>query len=64
MPPTFTIAMGELASTPDAKARNRCRRFLFDEIPISTIGKHRARSTPETGRQGRRPWHLQRAQAV
>jgi hypothetical protein len=26
-PPTFATAMEELASTPDAKARNRCAAF-------------------------------------
>jgi hypothetical protein len=31
------------------------RRFLIDEMTVSTIGKHHARSTPETGRHGRRP---------
>jgi hypothetical protein len=27
LPPTFATAMEELASTPDAKARNRCAAF-------------------------------------
>src|SRR5271169_1565077 len=37
------------------------RRFLIDEMTTSTNGKRCARSTPESRRHGRRPWHLQRA---
>jgi len=36
-------------------------RFLIDEMPVSTNGNRGARSTPESRRHGRRPWHLQRA---
>jgi len=38
-------------------------RFLIDEMPVSTNGNRRARSTPESRRHGRRPWHLQRARS-
>ena len=54
LPPSLATAMEELASTPDAKARNR----------DATEGKRHARSTSVTGRHGRRPWHLQRAKAL
>jgi zinc-finger binding domain of transposase IS66 len=53
-PPSSPTAMEELASTPDARHATAVPS-LIDEMTVSIIGKHGARSTPETGRHGRRP---------
>ena len=56
LPPSFVAAMEELASTPDAKARQSLCAFRLMKMTASIIGKHGARSTPESGRHDRRPW--------
>jgi hypothetical protein len=52
--PRYASVMEELARIPDAKGAQPPRRFMIDEMTVSTNGRRLARSTSVTGRHGRR----------